>query len=972
YESVYSVVEHPYLGFLIEGYVVQLTSAGNLSLVHQKIHGNNADFYDKKLDANDYEALRLLDECTPEFIIKKFSPKKRIRPKEYFDKYFDHDLFKKAIRPFIERRIAKAIQLIKGKKLYVSELKNIIYHPIDWTDEVATVLFHLRKNPDNTHYFATIKHLGQRVHFSRHNAILLSREPCYLIVGNKLLLFDAQVDGNKLEPFLRKKFIQIPAASEEKYFRKFVVPLIEQYSVYAVGIEIRTEKFVASPILQLSNLLDGTTGALLKFNYGSNIFPYHSDKYVSVSLSQENGIYVFTRIKRSKQWEEIKKDTLALLGLVHQQGSEFKLGNQVDDYEIIEWVVQNADSLEKAGFVIDQNFKDVFTLELAQLRLEVDEERDWFDVKADVVLGGFKIPFAQLRKHILSGKRVFLLPDGKQAVIPLKWIEQMKGLAEFTISEEHIHLEKHHVGLLQPIFNPDHSTELKEKLHGFAGIEEAALPKGFVGKLRPYQKAGYDWMHFLRHINMGGVLADDMGLGKTVQALAFLQYLKENPSYGNLKSALNAANLSSNTPIQQNIFGVEKKQSTCLLCVPTSLIYNWIQEAKKFAPSLEIYQHVGIQRATSAQSFSHFDLVITTYGTVRNDIEIFKTFTFNLILLDESQFIKNPTSKLAKNITQIPSNQRITLTGTPIENTVVDLWSQMNFINPGMLGSHKSFVTKFANPIEKQHDVEKTNLLHHLIKPFVMRRTKMQVADDLPSKTEQVVYCNMTDEQADVYEKTKSTYRNLILDSIQKLGMGKSRIHLLSGLTKLRQIANHPVLCNPEYEHQSGKFEQVVSMLETALEEDHKVLMFSQFVGHLQLYVKWLNDQNIGFCYLDGSTPAKQRNIQVKSFQEDSSKRVFVISLKAGGFGLNLTAADYVFMLDPWWNPAAEAQAIDRTHRIGQTQRVFSYKFVTGNTVEDKIVKLQEHKKNLSSSLIKTEESYLKQLTSTDIEQLFD
>jgi superfamily II DNA or RNA helicase len=963
FEVIYSVVDHPFLGVLIEAYVIQITSAGNLSLVQQRIHSKNADYYDKKLDDSDYEAIRLLDECTPEHIVKTFSSKQKIRPKEYFQKHFTKEEFKKGIRPYIERRISKVIQLIWGRNLYISELKNAAYQQISWATEESSVLFHLRRNDDNTHYFVTIKYKNHRVHLSPNATKLLSKTPCFLIAGTELLYFDKKLDGSKIEPFLRKKFVSIPRSSEEVYFKKFVIPLIENYSVYAKGLEIISERHVASPVLRITELLDGSFGVLLLFKYGNSVFEYHSSKYVSVSLEKSGDSYTFKRIKRSKNWENIKRDTLLLMGLEHKVGSAFGLPDAVDDYEIVEWATLNSDSIQKAGFTVEQDLGDEYAMELAEMNLVLHEEKDWFDVKTEILLGGFSIPIAKLRGHILKGNRTYTLPDGRLAIIPLKWLEQLKGLVEFSVDEENLHIEKKHLGLVQAVFHKPDRPEMYQDILGFDGIPDAPLPKGFLGELRPYQKAGYDWMHFLKSLNMGGVLADDMGLGKTVQALAFLQYLKENP-WDSLQKP--------EKDNQANLFGASKKAQTNLLIVPTSLIYNWVLESKRFTPEMDIYKHIGIGRDSSASSFSNYDLIVTTYGTARNDIDLFKSFEFGLVLLDESQFIKNPTSKVAKNIAQINAKLKITLTGTPIENTVVDLWSQMNFVNPGMLGTHKSFVTKFANPIEKQHDPDKTTQLHTLIKPFVMRRNKMQVAQDLPPKMEQIIHCEMTDEQNDIYEKTKSTYRNLILDSIQKVGMNKSRIHLLSGLTKLRQIANHPILCDAEYEYGSGKFNHVRAMLETALEENHKVLMFSQFVGHLTLYSNLLRELNIDFSYLDGSVPSKQRQEEVRMFQqENTSRQVFLISLKAGGFGLNLTAADYVFMLDPWWNPAAEAQAIDRTHRIGQTQNVFSYKFVTGDTVEDKIVQLQNEKKQISEALIKTEESYVKKLTIDDIESIF-
>lgn len=958
YELVYSISRHPHLGPTIEAYVVQLTSAGNMSMVHQRVHSGNADYYDKKIEPNDYAALDLLDECLPEYIVKRFSKVKKIRPTEFFAKHFDSVLYQKQIRPHIEERLAKVLALIKGRQVYLKNLKNIIYESVDWCEAPATALFHLRRNDTNTHYFATIKHNNHRVQFAQNHAILLTRSPCYLIAGGRILFFEKGFNGQKLQPFINKRFIEIPKRSEEEYFKKVIVPLIEEHNVYAVGFEIQTEKHQSNPVIKLQRLLNGNFGVTLGFRYDKYVFPYHSSKYVSVRMDKSEDSYTFKRIKRSKPWEEIKKETLALLGINHIGGSEFGFDHEMELTGLINWVTENRDDLNKAGFEVLQNLGQEYSLENSSIELVASESGDWFDIKAKVILGGVEIEITKLRQAILNEQKSILLPNGMTAIIPERWIEQIKGLSIFSQTSNHFRLKKHHVGLVKPYLEAGEQFGKDKSISDFDGIVETDLPVGFIGTLRPYQKAGYDWLCFLYDMGFGGCLADDMGLGKTVQSLAFLQKVKQD-SVSNLVSSQ-----------QPSLFKTSVGSNTSLLVVPTSLIYNWIQEASNFTPNLVIRPHVGMNRDKDSQLFREADVVITTYGTLRNDIELFKSFEFEVVLLDESQFIKNPTSQLAKKITQLNAKLRLTLTGTPIENTIVDLWSQMNFVNPGLLGNHKFFQKEYVLPIEKTLDIAKSEELQQIIKPFVMRRTKFQVAQDLPPKTEQIVYCDMTEEQQDVYEKTKSTYRNMILDAIKENGMAKSQIQILSGLTKLRQIANHPVLSDADYEASSGKFQEIEQRLTSALEQNHTLLIFSQFVGHLSLVETLLKSKQIDYCYLDGSVPAKERKKQVQSFQQ-REKQVFLISLKAGGFGLNLTAADYVFMLDPWWNPAAENQAIDRTHRIGQTQNVFSYKFVTNNTVEEKIIRLQQRKQSLSDGLIKTEKSYLKQVTLDDLHQIF-
>ena len=402
--------------------------------------------------------------------------------------------------------------------------------------------------------------------------------------------------------------------------------------------------------------------------------------------------------------------------------------------------------------------------------------------------------------------------------------------------------------------------------------------------------------------------------------------------------------------------------------MPTSLIYNWINEAAKFTPGLRMMVHTGAFRYKSPDVFGKYDVVVTTYGISRIDVELFKAFFFDYIILDESQNIKNPSSKSYQAVKQLKSRHKLILSGTPVENTVNDLWTQMSFINPGLLGSQQFFINEFVTPIEKKKDEDKAHRLQALIKPFVLRRTKEQVATELPPKTDQLFYCQMSDEQSAVYEKVKSEYRNELLQSLEDGTFAQTQIQVLQGLIKLRQIANHPSMIDETYEGDSGKFENVIHTLANVLEGGHKILIFSQFVKQLTIYRQYFDKQNIRYTYLDGST--QNRGEVVKRFQEDAKTQVFLISIKAGGVGLNLTEADYVFNLDPWWNPAVEQQAIDRTHRIGQTKNVFIYKFITKDTVEEKILALQQRKLSVARSLITTEESFIKSLSAEDIKEI--
>jgi SNF2 family DNA or RNA helicase len=394
-------------------------------------------------------------------------------------------------------------------------------------------------------------------------------------------------------------------------------------------------------------------------------------------------------------------------------------------------------------------------------------------------------------------------------------------------------------------------------------------------------------------------------------------------------------------------------------------------EAKKFTPFLKVLIYTGSDRIKNAEHFMQYNLVITSYGISRIDTaKVLSKCYFNYIVLDESQAIKNPNSLISVEVNKLNARKKLILTGTPIENSTLDLWSQLSFVNPGLLGNKKFFTSEYQIPIEKHQDVGKTLRLNNLIKPFILRREKSQVAKDLPEKTISIKYCTLTEKQKDYYESEKALFRNEILDAIENGGLKKSHIILLQGLTRLRQIANHPVMVDENYEGDSGKLEEIIYMLHNALGKNHNILVFSQFVKHLKIISSHLEEEKIPFAYLDGSIKDRQR--EVEKFQNNPHINTFLISLKAGGLGLNLTKADYVFLLDPWWNPAAEAQAVDRAHRIGQKNKVFTYKFISKDTLEEKILHLQEAKKKLANELIPIEDNFVKSLSKSDIQKLFD
>jgi SNF2 family DNA or RNA helicase len=479
----------------------------------------------------------------------------------------------------------------------------------------------------------------------------------------------------------------------------------------------------------------------------------------------------------------------------------------------------------------------------------------------------------------------------------------------------------------------------------------------------------------------GALLADDMGLGKTIQTLAQLQVLameyraeRETAkpmvanSAGEAKQGPDSILATDGKPLPPEAM----HHGPIVIIAPKSLLYNWMSESAKFCPELKTLLYSGLSRQKLIPNFGKIDLVVMSYGTMRNDVEILRNYRFNCIVLDESQAIKNPSSQTSRALLKLQSKSRIALTGTPIENTLLDIWSQMNFLNPGLLGSYTYFEKQFIRPIEKGANPQKTEELRKLIDPFVLRRTKKQVMKELPPKIEKVHFCEMSSEQSELYETVKNQYRNEILNHVTELGISKSRLKIFNGLMHLRQIALNPSLKDVNYDGGSGKDDEIMRMLLRAVANGHKVLFFSQFVGYLKVFEEMFEQQGVEYCYLDGSMDEKERQVQIDLFQNDDKKRVFLLSLRAGNSGLNLTAADYVFLADPWWNPFTMKQAEDRAHRIGQDKPVFSYKFITKNTIEEKILALQAKKAALAESVIPDEDSILSSLNLEELEDLLN
>jgi superfamily II DNA or RNA helicase len=948
-------------------FVVQLNEKGQLTWEYQTLTVRNFHEFAHGLDERDEAAVKLIEGMKPAAIFEKFNTSKRKTIEEFYLKTFDAEKGEKeiqeAVQSVIEKRRAQIFDLIcPDKTLFImGNDGNPMRQSIEIQSEPVEVLFHFMRNEENTHYFPTLKYLGAKLEFQYKDAMILCDEPAWMLLNQKLYHFKPLLEGKKLRAFLNKKFVVIPKNMEEDYFRKFVKAMVARYPIYAKGFEVintekncqflltygpitpRIDEEEKSAVKKAAALVAADRwNFVLSFQYGNNRFPWDGlSAEANVLFEKKGESYAFQKIMRSLTKEKRAFQYLKSIGLPLEQDGRTSISRS----DAVQWLTEHKQDLDQSGYLVQfrgDGQAPRYFLGKPEIKIRIGEKLDWFDIQAVISFGTFQIPFLKIRQLILAKKKEFHLPDGSIAIIPDNWFHDYQDLFYFSETrpgEEGVYLKRQHFQLVQEWEDQDLiKTSLRSKTVADLSLQskDFPVPKNFRGTLRPYQLDGYRWMRTRQNAGLGACLADDMGLGKTIQTLCLLQSLKE-----------------------------QGEVLPTLLVMPTSLLYNWEMEAKKFTPQLRVLVYSGPQREKLQAQVKKTDLILCSFGLVRSDIDWFEKQEFSYVILDESQAIKNPQANITKAVQKLNAKYRLVMTGTPLENSTMDLWSQMNFVNSGLLGTQKYFKDHFQVPIEKKADGDMKKRLYFLIKPYLLRREKRQVAADLPEKMESITYCGMSEEQERLYDKTKSFYRDVLLKQIKDEGLQKSRFSVLQGLTKLRQLANHPLLCEEGYVGESGKMEAVLEKLETVLEQHHKVLIFSQFVQHLQIIKRALDEQGVAYAYLDGSTT--DRKGQVESFQKSDGQSVFLISLKAGGVGLNLTAADYVFLLDPWWNPAAEAQAIDRAHRIGQEKTVFTYKFITKETVEEKILALQQRKLDLANELVTSDESILRALSEDEV-----
>jgi SNF2 family DNA or RNA helicase len=962
---IVAVSEHRLFGFLILPYIVEdgpdnkyFTIIKRLRL-HDLLEGNY------NFSAVQTQITKLTEKYADENLAKKYNKKGTLND---FYKNIKGEEFSKKIVPYVEEVMIRCLELLKNAEIPVyfkrAKYSNLYEEDlIELCFKDTGAVFNFHRLEEETRYFLSIRYGANQLSLLHRNIILLVNEPCRMLYQNKLYFFD-NISGTKLLPFFDKEYISIPKKMEEKYFGSFILNAVKNHEISYSGFEIIEVPAIKKATLSVETDVTGHPVFIPLFKYNDQNLPVGDEGKKVAVFNVIDGNFVFHRFEKDQDWEtEIisKLQKLNLQGETHalhlQDSEEDSPANAL--YKAIAWLSKNKAYLEESGISIDlENLDQRYFIGFQSLDVQVNQSNDWFDIYATVTFGQFSFPFIRLKRHILNQIREFKLPDGEIAILPEEWFAKYNTVLSFGKVVDHsIRLQNCHFTLVAEVVS-EFDTSISARIKSLAGlaIESQEIPEGLCAELRSYQRDGYSWLNRLFVHGLGGCLADDMGLGKTIQALTLLLQQKRKgsnfPTFQHKKSG-QLSLFASEDPT------ADKIQPASLIVLPVSLVHNWEKEIRKFAPSLRVYVYSGVRRREKGvlnDLLVNYDIILTTYGTVRNDAEELSQHEFFFLILDESQYIKNSESKTYKTIIGIRSLHRLVLTGTPIENSLSDLWAQMNFLNRGLLGSRNFFKQEFIIPIERDKSLEVSEKLQKLIHPFILRRTKEQVAKDLPALTLETIIVEMTPDQQEFYETEKSAVRNLLLNNILEVGLEKSSFFVLQALTRLRQIAIHPRLIDPASNFDSGKFNEIMAMLSILVAENHKILVFSSFVKHLKILAAEFTKEQWSYSLLTGQTTDRMRVIE--EFQDESEKKIFLISLKAGGVGLNLTAADYIFIVDPWWNPAAEMQAISRAHRIGQDKKVFVYRFISENSIEEKIQKLQEKKSKLAEAFVNSNDPF--------------
>lgn len=901
------LTEHLTFGTLLIPYMAEKSDDGTYQLIEQAFHASPEAI--SRMNEAEQQAIDIASHYTEKYLMGIYSREKTVS--RFLRKLSeDPERVKNNIRPFIEKKLQEMLTLIRhhnlplyqkqvgSKLLYAHHAYHV--HPHD-----VEIRFTFLADETNFRYQLQCYYDGQPLSLSEQKpVIVLTSSPSALLLGMELYFFP-HIESVRILPFTKKKKISVPASQIEKYIDNIVIPIARYHEITTQGLNIIEETYTCEAVLSLEDTIYDEQMLRLSFRYGDQSFT---------------------------------PDTVT----------------------------------EMKKIIYRNDFGEIFFF-----RRDSDAEEE----------------------------KLRMLTDGRMILLPEEWFSKYGNLLELgTQTETGIRLKPTFVGAVQSALEENGPKDLPFKRE----IRNVPVPQGLKAELRPYQQKGFSWMVQLNKQGFGGCLADDMGLGKTLQTLTLLQYiykpLSPDAVTAPTKPVFTESTASDNQPDKEctagnppareqiadaegqfSLFsfssedellpdareireknkpkendhrqehGKNSRKPATLIVVPTSLLHNWRREAKRFTTLAiaEYNSNTTFPKGHPEKFFNHFHLIFTTYGMMRNNIDILRSYTFEYIVLDESQNIKNNDSLTFRSVIQLQGKHRIALTGTPIENSLKDLWAQFRFLQPDLLGEESAFHKQFIIPI-RQGNVRMEKRLQQIIAPFILRRSKSEVAPELPPLTEETIYCAMSEKQDESYEQEKNSLRNILLQQPEN----RDRYHMfsiLNGILRLRQLACHPQLIFPDFDGISGKTEQIIDTFDTLRSEGHKVLIFSSFVRHLEILAEVFRQRGWKYALLTGST--NNRPSEIAHFTEQKDVQAFLISLKAGGVGLNLTQADYVFIIDPWWNPAAESQAIARAHRIGQDKQVIAYRFITQNSIEEKILQLQEDKRRLAETFITDSEA---------------
>ena len=935
----------------------RVVSLGQFMMVDGTVRSEQVDILQKDF----HELAELCEELRPDSLYARYANKKVFRHEEDFWATKEKAV-KTYVKQMADKRIVKAVGLADRLDIPIIYAKDqkVSLHisdrlTLDGGSEVTPVM-NFSRHDEGTTYRLQLRIGGRLVEQpSEHQLIVLTHTPGMFVLDKRIYALCEGFSGQLLLPFVVKDKVEIPQKMENDYFHRFILKHVARAEINAEGFDITDVCLQPRACLTAETSIDGSHILSLRFRYGSLEYAADNKANGRVTLTEADDSFRFVRQLRDKAEEQRLREVLRKATGRRGSGNEVTGARTVIRFtsvsQQIDWLREYAPRLKAEGFDVVQPSDHVYYIGPLSVEQSDTWQGDWLQTDVTVVIeeGRLRIPFRDLRDTILRGEQEYMLPTGEILLIPNEWLKRYSDLMLIGLPKEQGY-QRHKSQILREEVKVN-SEKFATALPSLDGTPEGnssffTLHSSLRATLRPYQQAGFQWLWQNLVAQTGCCLSDEMGLGKTLQTIALLLKYKEATKVTEPVGKPHSGMLFSDEEMQgnreegtANDERLDLPYRTSLVVAPASVVHNWRNELSRFAPSLSVMTYTGdtSKRKDKRIALMRWDVVLTTYRTLLNDIELLSQNEFGIVVFDESQAFKTATSQIHQAVTRLQALHRMALSGTPVENNLQELWSLMNVLNPNLLGNERSFQNAFVNPIAVQMEESRRDLLRRLIAPYFLKRTKEEVLSDLPERQDEVVVCAMTDEQTSQYTEELSKARNEWLDPTAS-SQGR-QIHILAALQRLRQIANG-----------EGKMGVVFDYLENLRQTTHKVLIFSEYVTLLEQVGSEMTSRGWNYALLTGQT--QDREQVIAHFQQSPDCQFFLISLKAGGVGLNLTAADYVFLLDPWWNRAAEEQAIARAHRIGQQRSVFVYRFVSAGTLEEQILTLQDRKQSLIDSVM--------------------